>query len=257
MYIDTHSHLYSESFDSDSVEMIQRAINAGVSRMYMPNIDLDSIEGMHFLEQQFPENCFATMGLHPCSVNDNFEAILTKMHAYLLSRKYKAIGEIGMDLYWDKTFIEQQKQAFIQQISWAKEFDLPIIIHCREAFSEIFEVMDAHYSNELSGVFHCFTGSEVDIKKISSSYPTFYFGIGGVITYKKSDLPEILSQIPLEKLVLETDAPYLSPVPFRGKRNESAYIPYIAEKVSEILEIPISEIARITTENALRLYKEN
>lgn len=254
MIIDTHTHLYSEQFQEDRSTMIQRAIAAGVERMYLPNIDLESIEGMHALEQEFPENCFAMMGLHPCSVDENWESVLEiiKQHAY--SRKYAAIGEIGIDLYWDRTHVEAQKEAFRQQIRWAKELQIPIVIHARDSFSEIYEVLDQENDEQLSGIFHCFTGTAEDVEKVKS-YGGFYFGIGGVITYKKSELPEVLPLIPLDRLLLETDAPYLPPVPYRGKRNESAYLVHTAEKIAEILGLPLSEIERITTENAMRLFQ--
>lgn len=253
MFIDTHTHLYSEQFGEDRTEMIQRAIAAGVERMYMPNIDLDSIEGMHALEKQFPENCFAMMGLHPCSVGANWELVLAKMRLMLDKRPYVAIGEIGIDLYWDKTFINEQKEAFRTQIQWAKELQLPIVIHARDSFPEIYEVLDQENDERLRGIFHCFTGNEQDVQKILD-YKGFSFGIGGVVTYKKSDLPETLKHIPLEKLLLETDAPYLSPVPYRGKRNESAYVVHTAEKIAEIMELPLSKLQEVTTQNALKVF---
>ena len=221
--------------------------------MYLPNIDLESIDGMHALEREFPNNCFAMMGLHPCSVDANWEETLAVLKTHIDSRKYAAIGEIGIDLYWDKTFVQEQKDAFRTQIEWAKELQWPIVIHARESFSEIFEVLDSSYDERLSGIFHCFTGGQEEIQKVLS-YDNFMFGIGGVVTYKKSDLPEVLSQIPLNKLLLETDAPYLSPTPFRGKRNESAYVLHTAEKVAEILNMPLAELGKITTENALKLF---
>ncbi len=255
MYIDTHTHLYSEQFNDDRTEMIQRAISAGVERMYLPNIDLSSIDGMHALEQQFPNNCFAMMGLHPCSVDAKWEETLAVLKKHIDSRKYAAIGEIGIDLYWDKTFVQEQKEAFRIQIEWAKELGWPIVIHARDSFQEIFEVMDEAYDERLSGIFHCFTGSSDEVQKVLG-YNNFYFGIGGVVTYKKSELPEVLSQIPIEKLVLETDSPYLPPVPFRGKRNESAYVIHTAEKVAEILSLPLSELRDITTANARRIFQD-
>ncbi|WP_300661226.1 TatD family hydrolase [Fluviicola sp.] len=253
MFIDTHTHLYSEQFGEDRTEMIQRAIAAGVERMYMPNIDLDSIDGMHALEKQFPENCFAMMGLHPCSVDTNWELVLAKMRLMLDKRTYVAIGEIGIDLYWDKIHINEQKEAFRTQIQWAKELGLPIVIHARDSFPEIYEVLDQENDERVRGIFHCFTGNEQDVQKILD-YKGFSFGIGGVVTYKKSDLPETLKHIPLEKLLLETDAPYLSPVPYRGKRNESAYVVHTAEKIAEILELPLSQLQEVTTQNALKVF---
>lgn len=255
MFIDTHTHLYSEQFNEDRTEMIQRAIAAGVERLYMPNIDLDSVEGMHALEKQFPENCFAMMGLHPCSVDANWELVLAKMKVLLEKRSYVAIGEIGIDLYWDKTFVEEQKEAFRTQINWAKELQIPIVIHARDSFTEIYEVLDQENDERLKGIFHCFTGNEQDVQKILN-YQGFSFGIGGVVTYKKSDLPEILKFIPLEKLLLETDAPYLAPTPFRGKRNESAYLVHTAEKIAEILELPLNKLEELTTQNALKFFQD-
>jgi TatD DNase family protein len=253
MFIDTHTHLYSEQFNEDRTEMIRRAIAAGVERMYMPNIDLDSVDGMHALEQEFPENCFAMMGLHPCSVDANWELTLAKMRVLLDKRPYVAVGEIGIDLYWDKTFVKEQQEAFRTQINWAKELQIPIVIHARDSFPEIYEVLDQENDEGLRGIFHCFTGNEQDVQKILD-YKGFMFGIGGVVTYKKSDLPETLKYIPLEKLLLETDAPYLAPTPFRGKRNESAYVVHTAEKIAEILDLPLSKLQEITTQNALNLF---
>jgi TatD DNase family protein len=253
MYIDTHTHLYSEQFQDDRTAMIQRAIAAGVERLYMPNIDLESIDGMHELEKEFPENCFAMMGLHPCSVDSNWEEVLSTMKGLLDQRNYVAIGEIGIDLYWDKTFINEQKEAFRTQIQWAKAMKKPIVIHARDSFPEIYEVLDAENDERLTGIFHCFTGNEKDVQQINS-YGGFSFGIGGVVTYKKSELPEVLPHISLDKLVLETDSPYLPPVPYRGKRNESAYVIHTAEKIAEILHIPLTELRDITTQNALKLF---
>ncbi len=253
MFIDTHTHLYSEQFNEDRTEMIQRAIAAGVERMYMPNIDLNSVEGMHALEQQFPENCFAMMGLHPCSVDANWELVLAKMRLLLEKRPYVAVGEIGIDLYWDKTFVTEQKEAFRTQINWAKELQIPIVIHARDSFPEIYEVLDQENDERLRGIFHCFTGNEQDVKKVLD-YKGFLFGIGGVVTYKKSDLPETLKHIPLEKLLLETDAPYLAPTPFRGKRNESAYVVHTAERIAEIMDLSLSKLGEVTSQNAMNLF---
>lgn len=256
MLIDTHTHLYSEQFQEDRTAMILRAIAAGVERMYLPNIDLASIDGMHALEKEFPNNCFAMMGLHPCSVDENWEDVLAEMKQHLEKRPYVAIGEIGIDLYWDKTFVEQQKAAFRTQIRWAKEMGLPIVIHARDSFPEIYEVLDEENDERLKGIFHCFTGTIEDINKIKA-YGGFYFGIGGVVTYKKSELPDVIPHIPLDRLLLETDAPYLPPVPFRGKRNESAYVIHTAEKIAEILGLPMMQIRDITTQNALSIFGNN
>lgn len=256
MLIDTHTHLYSEQFQEDRTAMIHRAIAAGVERMYLPNIDLASIDGMHALEKEFPNNCFAMMGLHPCSVDENWEDVLAEMKQHLEKRPYVAIGEIGIDLYWDKTFVEQQKAAFRTQIRWAKEMGLPIVIHARDSFPEIYEVLDEENDERLKGIFHCFTGTIEDVNKIKA-YGGFYFGIGGVVTYKKSELPDVIPHIPLDRLLLETDAPYLPPVPFRGKRNESAYVIHTAEKIAEILGLPMMQIRDITTQNALSIFGNN
>ena len=253
MIIDTHTHLYSSQFDDDRTEMIQRAIAAGVEILCLPNIDLESIAGMHALETQFPDHCHAMMGLHPCSVDENWEATLHTMRSHIDSRNYIAIGEIGVDLYWDKTFREAQMEAFRVQINWAKEKQWPIVIHARDSFPEIFEVIDQENDERLRGIFHCFTGTAEDAKKIDN-YGGFLLGIGGVVTYKKSDLPDVLKTVSTEKLVLETDAPYLPPVPFRGKRNESAYVVHTAEKLAEIYEIPLRQLTDLTTKNAIELF---
>lgn len=253
MLIDTHTHLYSEQFNEDRTAMIERAIHAGVGKLLLPNIDADSITGMHALAQQFPGVCFPMMGIHPCSVDANWENLWNSMKPLFDEQQYVAVGEIGVDLYWDKSTEQLQKDAFAAQIEFAKDKRLPIVIHARDAFDAIYEVLDQHADERLSGVFHCFTGTEKDVEKILG-YSNFYFGIGGVLTYKKSDLPEVVPHIPLDKLVLETDAPYLPPVPFRGKRNESSYILHTAEKLAEVVGLPLSELSKITSENAERLF---
>lgn len=253
MLIDTHTHMYSEQFDADRTEMIQRAIRNGVTRFYLPNIDLASVPGMHDLEKSFPDNCFAMMGLHPCSVAADWETVLATMKSYLEKRAYVAIGEIGIDLYWDKSTLAIQQAAFRMQVQWAKAMNLPIVIHARDSFPEIYAILDEENDARLKGIFHCFTGNVADVKKIDA-YGGFLFGIGGVVTYKTSELPAVIPAIPRDKLVLETDAPYLPPVPYRGKRNESSYLVHTAEKVAEILELTLSELAALTTENATRLF---
>ena len=253
MFIDTHTHLYSSQFDEDRDAAIQRALTAGVTKLLLPNVDLRSIEGMFALERNYPGVCFPMLGLHPCSVDLDWEKTLAELKKCLDQRAFIAIGEIGIDLYWDKTFLKEQEQAFITQINWAKELQIPIVIHARDSFPEIYAILDEHNDDRLKGVFHCFSGNENDVQKILG-YGGFSFGIGGVVTYKKSTLPEAIQHIPLEKLVLETDAPYLAPTPFRGKRNESAYLPYIASKISDIFEISEQEIGRITTQNAQNLF---
>jgi len=256
MYIvDTHTHLYSESFDEDRTAMIERAIEEGVQKMLLPNIDTDSIEPMYALCEQFPNNCYPMMGLHPGYIDEKWEENLAVVKQHLFGRENIAVGEIGMDLYWDKTFKAEQAQAFRIQIEWAKELNLPIVIHARDAFDEIFEIVDELNDSTLSGVFHCFTGNLEQAKRIEN-YGGFKIGIGGVLTYKKSGLDDVVKDIPMDLLVLETDSPYLPPTPFRGKRNESAYINYVAEKLAEIKGMSVEELAKITTQNAENLFKK-
>jgi TatD DNase family protein len=254
MLIDTHTHLYLEQFDEDRPEMIQRAIEKGITHFYMPSIDSNHIESMFQLEAQFPSNCFAMMGLHPCSVNENFEAELAIVEKYLSKRKFIAVGEIGLDYYWDTTFVPQQKVAFVQQMEWAKHYKIPISIHCRESMDDAIELVSKTKTSDLNGVFHCFGGTIEQANKIIEL--GFYLGIGGVLTYKKSGLDEVLKNIDLQHIVLETDAPYLSPVPYRGKRNESAYIYEIAKKLAEVKDVDISEVAARTTENAKKVFNQ-
>lgn len=253
MYIDTHAHLYSDAFNEDRNEMIQRALDAGVERLLLPNIDSQSIAGMHELEQKYPGVCLPMMGLHPCSVKEDWEQELALIEEKLFTGKYVAVGEIGIDLYWEQQYLPQQQEVFSRQIEWAKKLALPIVIHARSSFAEIFEVMDKHYDERLTGVFHCFTGNEQDLQKIRT-YNGFYIGIGGVLTFKKSGLDEVLRHASLSEIVLETDAPYLAPTPYRGKRNESAYIPLIAEKLSDLFEVSVQEVAEITSENAKKCF---
>lgn len=253
MLIDTHTHLYSSQFDLDRDDAIQRAIDAGVHKMLLPNVDHRSIDGMLALEEKYPNVCYPMMGLHPCSVTENWEKELELIKAWIDKRSFIAIGEIGIDLYWDKTFQKEQEEVFITQINWAKELQIPIVIHARDSFPEIYAILDAYNDERLTGVFHCFSGDTSDVHKILS-YGGFSFGIGGVVTYKKSTLPDAVQHIPLHKLVLETDSPYLAPTPFRGKRNESAYLTTIASKISDIFSISEQEVGRITSENARNLF---
>lgn len=249
---DTHTHLYSEEFAEDRTAMIQRALDKGVKRLFVPSIDASYTEKMYELEQQFPDHIHLMMGLHPCYVKENYEAELAHVEAELSKRKFAAIGEIGIDLYWDKTTLDIQKKAFQKQIQWAKQYQLPINIHCREAFDEIFEVLELEKSDELFGIFHCFSGTyEQALQAISCNMK---LGIGGVVTFKNGKIDQFLHQIDLKHIVLETDAPYLAPVPYRGKRNESAYVALVAEKLSEIYQLPVAEIARITTENSKEVF---
>lgn len=252
-YTDTHTHIYSEKFKEDQDEMINRAIASGVTRMFMPNIDLDSVEEMHQLAQKYPINCFPMMGLHPCDVKEDVDAVLAEMRKLLEEHNYVAVGEIGIDLYWDKTFQKEQERAFRTQIEWAKELNLPIVIHCREAFDEILSILDELNDDRLKGIFHCFTGSLEQAKHVLN-YGDFYLGIGGVVTFKKSGLDKVVQSLSLSDIVLETDAPYLSPAPFRGKRNEPSYIPHIAEKVADLLKTTVKEVAEVTTRNSKNIF---
>lgn len=254
LLIDTHTHLYLPEFNTDRLEMVQRAIDSGVYRMYLPNVDSETIDVMHELESQFPDNCFAMMGLHPCSVKpENYKEELALVKQWLNRRKYAAVGEIGLDLYWDKSTFEIQKEALETQCLWALEMDLPIVIHSRESTQQCIDIIKPLANQGLRGVFHCFSGTAAEAAEIVKM--GFYLGIGGVLTYKKATLKEDIAEIPLDKLVLETDSPYLSPVPFRGKRNESSYIRYVLDFLSESRKVGKKELAEITTANALELFK--
>ncbi len=251
--IDTHAHLYSRKFDADRADMVRRAIAAGVTRMYLPNIDSESIEAMLALETEFPENCFAMMGLHPCSVQpDTYDKELALVEQWLGRRSWAGVGETGIDLYWDKTTLDIQKIAFARQIEWAKDLNLPVIIHSRESNEECLELVQQGQDGRLRGIFHCFSGTADQARRMIDL--GFMLGIGGTLTYPKSELPELLRDIPLDQIVLETDAPYLPPVPHRGKRNESAYVRLVAEMLSEVKVLPLAQIAKKTTENALRMF---
>ena len=251
--VDTHAHLYSRKFDHDRSEMVGRAIAAGVTRLYLPNIDAGSIEAMLALEAGFPEHCFAMMGLHPGSVQpDTYEQELAVVEQWLGRRSWAGVGETGIDLYWDKTTLPIQKIAFARQIEWAKDLNLPIIIHSRESNEECLELVAAAQDGRLRGIFHCFSGTSEQARRMTDL--GFMLGIGGTLTYPKSELPAVLRDVPLEYIVLETDAPYLPPVPHRGKRNESAYVCLVAEMLSEVMVLPLAEIARTTTANALRMF---
>lgn len=251
--VDTHAHLYSSKYNHDRPEMVRRAIAAGVTRMYLPNIDSESIQPMLDLETAFPDNCFAMMGLHPSHVKpETYQSELTLVEKWLGQRTWAGIGETGIDLYWDKTTLGIQQEAFARQCEWAKELGRPIIIHSREANREAIEVVRQAQDGRLRGIFHCFSGTLEEAKEMIAL--GFMLGIGGSLTYPKSDLSVILRDVPLEHLVLETDAPYLPPVPHRGKRNESAYVRLVAEMLSEVKVLPVTEIARVTTANALRMF---
>lgn len=249
---DTHTHLYSSEFDQDRDEMIQRAIDAGVSRFFIPAIDSDHTQSMYDLEKAYPENIFLMMGLHPTHVKDNYLEELRHIEEELAKRKFVAIGEIGIDLYWDKTHLPQQKDAFRKQIQLAKHHKLPIVIHCREAFDEIFEILEEEKSADLFGIFHCFSGTfEQALQAISYNMK---LGIGGVVTFKNGKIDQFLDQIDLKYLVLETDSPYLAPVPFRGKRNESSYLVNVVDKLATIYNRSREEIATVTTENSKAVF---
>lgn len=254
-FIDTHTHLFSESFNEDRTDVVTRAVHAGVQTLLLPNIDLESIDPMHDLVAQFPNHCFPMMGLHPGSVDNDWKNALEIIKGHLFSeRQYCAVGEIGMDLYWDKTFINEQREAFQQQVEWAKELKLPIVIHAREAFDQIFEVLDVLNDDTLSGVFHCFTGTLEQAHR-ALAYGNFKLGIGGVLTYKKSGLDEVLTHLPLECMILETDSPYLPPAPYRGKRNESAYLLHVAERLAEVKNVTLKQVENITSQNARSLFQ--
>lgn len=250
---DTHTHLYAKEFDNDRDAMLQRAFDAGVTKILLPNIDSGSLAVMKTLVESYPANCFPMMGLHPCSVKEDYKSELALVEKELFSNyKYHGVGEMGLDLYWDKTFFEEQKTAFIQQVKWSIELNLPLSIHTREATDEAIELLNLPELKSARGVFHCFVGTQEQSKKIIGL--GFHLGIGGVLTFKNSDLGAILKDIDLQNLVFETDSPYLAPMPFRGKRNESAYVQHIAQKLSEIKDIPVEEIARVTTQNAQSIF---
>jgi TatD DNase family protein len=250
---DTHTHLYSEAFDEDRAAMMQRAKARHISRFFIPAIDSSYTKAMLQLEQDYPEEVFLMMGLHPTSVKENYREELKHVEDLLAQRPFIAIGEIGIDLYWDKSTLAIQKDAFRHQIKLAKKYKLPIAIHCREAFDEIFEVLETEKSDDLFGIFHCFTGT-LEQAHQAISY-NMKLGIGGVVTFKNGKIDKFLNQIDLKHIVVETDSPYLSPTPYRGKRNESSYIVEVLEKLSEIYERPIEEIAEITTVNSKAVFK--
>jgi TatD DNase family protein len=252
MITDTHTHLYSNQFNEDQKEMMQRAKDAGVSRFFIPAIDSSYTESMLQLEQDYPTGVFLMMGLHPTSVNENYLEELAHVKKWIDKKDFYAIGEIGIDLYWDKSFLEQQQDAFRTQIKWAKEKKLPIAIHCRDAFDEIFEILEAEKGDDLRGIFHCFTGSkEQALQAISYNMK---LGIGGVATFKNGKIDTFLNEIDIQHIVLETDAPYLAPTPFRGKRNESAYITNVIDKLVDIYGLSFKEISEITTQNSKAIF---
>ena len=255
MMIDTHSHIFEPDCIDDLPEIIARAKEVGVKKIFMPNIDDTTIEVMLDVCRQYPGYCYPMLGYHPTSVDADALPKVREMKKHLVEgHPYIAIGEIGLDLYWDKTYIKEQCLVLEEQIQWALEWDLPLVIHCREAFPELFEVLQPYKDTKLSGVFHSFTGTMTEAEELLN-YSRFMIGINGVVTFKKSTLPDVLKVLPLDRLVLETDSPYLAPVPFRGKRNESSYVKRVAVKLAELYGVEIGEVERITTENALKVFK--
>lgn len=252
-WIDTHSHIYGEQFDEDREQVVENALRSGVNKVLLPAIDAAYYGRMDDLVGQFPDHMELMAGLHPCSVKENLDEELLTVENRLNSVKNIAVGEIGLDLYWDKTYLDQQIEAFHIQCQWAKERNLPIVIHVRDAFDQILKEMDKIMTSDFRGVFHCFTGGEKEIDHIKE-YENFYFGIGGVLTFKNGGLNKVVDKIPVNRLVLETDAPYLAPVPYRGKRNSTEYIPLIGAKLAEILGLPMEEVAALTTQNAKTIF---
>ncbi len=251
--IDTHSHIYSEAFDEDIAEAIQRAKDANVGQILLPNIDSESIEPMFKLVKDYPDFCLPMMGLHPTSVKENYEEELAICEKWLNKESFIAIGEIGIDLYWDKNFLKEQQFVFDQQLKWAVERNLPVVIHARESFSEIFEILESFKSQNLKGVFHSFTGSFEQANKAIDM--GFLLGLNGILTFKNSGLDKVIKEIDTKHLILETDSPYLAPTPKRGKRNESAYVALIAEKLAEIHNLSVAEVTEITSRNAQCLFQ--
>ena len=254
MLIDTHTHLYSEQFENDIDEVIARAKQNGVERFYLPAIDKSYTERMLTLESQHQDSMFAMMGLHPCSVHpDTIEEELAHVREWIDKRPFKAIGEIGIDLYWEKDFLQTQQDAFKTQIEWAKEKDLPIVIHCRDAFNEVFEVLEEVQDEKLFGIFHCFSGTKEEAQRAIDF--NLKLGIGGVVTFKNGKIDQFLGDFDIKHIVLETDSPYLAPVPYRGKRNESSYLTHVCDKLVDIYRKTPAEIAEITTKNALDIFE--
>ena len=252
MLIDTHTHIYVDAFDDDRDEAIKRAMAAGVSQIILPAIDSKTTAIMHEIKRNYSGYVHLMMGLHPTHVGLNADEELAHVKEQLDAHSFVAVGEIGMDLYWDKTYQSQQQDAFYRQINWALAADLPIVIHCRDAFAPVFEVLEGFKDARLRGVFHCFTGTKADAQRALEL--NFYLGIGGVVTFKNGKIDQFLSDFPIEKMLLETDSPYLAPTPYRGKRNESAYLPIVADKMAKLFEISVAEIARITSKNAKQLF---
>lgn len=251
-WVDSHAHIYLEEFDKDREEVIHRSKKVGVNRILMPAVDSSTHKSMFDLEEQFPTTCVSMMGLHPCSVREQYENELNIAEKYLLQRSFIAIGEIGLDFYWDLSFKDQQYAAFHRQIEWALHYDIPISIHSRNATDECIQVIQQQQKGKLKGVFHCFSGTAEQARKVTDT--GFYLGIGGVLTFKNAGLDNVVKEIDLAHIILETDAPYLAPAPYRGKRNESSYIPLIAQKLADLKETGIENVAAITTANTEKLF---
>ncbi len=245
---DTHTHQYYETDPVKREELMKRCLDNGIGRLFLPNVDSASMELVISQVKAFPKNCFAMLGLHPCDVKANWQEELDTINNAIPQHKIYAIGEIGIDLYWDKTFLAEQIEAFKIQINWAKKLKLPIVIHCRDAFNEVYKVLLEEQDEDLRGIFHCFTGTLEQAQKVIDL--GFYLGIGGVVTYKNSGLDNVVQQIDLKHIVLETDSPYLTPVPYRGKRNESSYLIYVAQKVADLHQTSLETVAAVTTENS-------
>ena len=252
MLIDTHAHIYLEDFSNDIGEIIQNACNNNVKKIILPNIDSDSVKHLLNLSYTYPDLCFPLMGLHPTSVGEDYKEELETVEYWFDKRKFYGVGEIGIDLYWDKTFLKQQKEVFRFQLKIAKSKKIPVVIHLRNSFEEIFKIVEEEQDGSLKGIFHCFSGNVEEAKKVSDL--GFLLGIGGVITFKQNNLINVVEKTDIKNIVLETDSPYLAPVPKRGKRNESSYLIYVAQKVAEIYNIPIDKVAEITTANARNLF---
>lgn len=253
-FIDTHSHLFLEEFAEDLPDVMARARESGVSHIFMPNIDASTVEPLLRVCRQYPDLCYPMAGLHPTSVGPDWQEQLERVRFELDSAQpYVAVGEIGMDLYWDRTYIEEQQRVFRTQVEWALERSLPVVIHCREAFTYIYNILRPYRDSALTGIFHCFAGT-IDEARLLLELPGFLLGVNGIVTFKKSALPAVLSELPLQRMVLETDSPYLAPVPYRGRRNESAYVKSTLLKLAEIFSVSPEEVAEITSENALKVF---
>lgn len=253
VFVDTHTHLFLPEFDQDRNETVQRAIENGVKAMFLPNVDLETIDQVFNLADAFPAHCFPLVGLHPESVDDDFAEKILEIEKIILHKKVYGIGETGLDYYWNQTFKEQQKESFDRQLKLANKYKLPVVIHVRNSFEDVIEIVEKNANKGLRGIFHCFTGTLQEAEKIISL--GFYLGIGGVVTFKNGGLNNVIPHVPLELIVLETDSPFLTPVPFRGKRNESSYVIHVAEKVAQLKNITIEEVAAITTQNAQKVFK--